>query len=53
MQAQKASRKDLDQNLITKDDFKSNNKVLDEITKTHTKAVDEIENKAKRVLLDQ
>ncbi|EGG00140.1 uncharacterized protein MELLADRAFT_39912 [Melampsora larici-populina 98AG31] len=51
--AQKASRKDLDGNLITKDDFKSNNKVLDEITKAHTKLVDEIENKSKRVLLDQ
>ncbi|KAG0142563.1 hypothetical protein CROQUDRAFT_662353 [Cronartium quercuum f. sp. fusiforme G11] len=50
--AQKASRKDLDSNLITKDDFKSNNKVLDDITKVHTKQIDEIETKAKRVLLD-
>ncbi|OAV92652.1 hypothetical protein PTTG_04991 [Puccinia triticina 1-1 BBBD Race 1] len=51
--AQKASRTDLDSNLITKDDFKDNQKALDNLSKTYGKLVDGIETKSKAVLLDK
>ncbi|KAA1118881.1 hypothetical protein PGT21_009266 [Puccinia graminis f. sp. tritici] len=51
--AQKASRNDLDSNLITKDDFKDNQKSLDNVSKTYGKLVDGIESKSKAVLLDK
>lgn len=51
--AQKASRADLDANLITKDDFKDNQKSLDSVSKTYGKLVDGIETKSKAVLLDK
>ncbi|MBW0533001.1 hypothetical protein O181_072716 [Austropuccinia psidii MF-1] len=50
--AQKACKSDLDSNLINKDTFRNHNKILDEITKTHTKSIDQIESKAKKILLD-
>ncbi|KAI8454992.1 ribosome recycling factor domain-containing protein [Phakopsora pachyrhizi] len=50
--AQKASKLDLDSNLITKDDFKANSKVLDEISRINSKAIDDIESRAKKILLD-
>jgi len=51
--AQKASRADLDSNLITKDDFKDNQKSLDSVSKTYSKLIDGIESKSKAVLLDK
>lgn len=51
--AQKSSRMDLDSNLITKDDFKQNQKTLDDVSKTYGKLIDSIEAKSKAVLLDK
>ncbi|KNZ46284.1 hypothetical protein VP01_739g1 [Puccinia sorghi] len=53
LSAQKASRADLDFNLITKDDFKDNQKSLDSVSKTYSKLIDGIESKSKAVLLDK
>ncbi|KAH9462655.1 hypothetical protein Pst134EB_006540 [Puccinia striiformis f. sp. tritici] len=50
--AQKSSRADLDDNLITKDDYKDNQKSIDNVSKTYGKLVDGIEAKSKAVLLD-
>lgn len=50
---QKASKKDLDANLITQADHRKDGYGLDEETKRWSKEVDGIEEKAKKILLDQ